>query len=420
MKRRTFIKSTVALGSLAALPVGTIASCSGPKARKEVPYSFDEIIDRSGTWSIKASRAKDGQIPMWIADMDFKTAPCVSRALHDRIDRDVMGYTYTPDDFTDAIASWIKARHGWDVDREWINYAPGVITGINQAYLTFSSPGDKIIVQPPVYDHFRLYIERLGRQVVDNPLILEDGQYRMDFERLETLFDERTKLLVLCNPNNPGGIAWSRDDLARLAEICSRHCVLVISDEIHCDLSLGTQPHVPFCSVSETAARIGMMFSGPTKTFNLAGLTYTAYCVIPDETIRRKYTATLSSAKLDEAPIMSIVATIAAFTKGNEWRESLLSYLRTNVDTVVKFFNERDLGIKAMSPQASFLVWLDCRGTGLSQKELMSRFSDDAGIVLSNGESYGVGGEGFVRLNIGCPRAVLNEALERIEKAFQR
>lgn len=417
MKRREFLKDTAALGALAALPAGaTLAACN--KKAAAPAYSFDDVLDRSGTWSIKASRAKEGQLAMWIADMDFKTAPCVSKALAERLDRDVMGYTYTPDEFVDAIASWIKARHGWDVDKEWINYAPGVITGINQAYLTFSNPGDKIIIQPPVYDHFKLYIERLGRVAVDNPLILENGRYRMDFEHLETLFDDKTKLLVLCNPNNPGGVVWSKEELARLAEICHRHGVIVISDEIHCDLGLGAVPHIPFCSASDTAARTGIMFSGPTKTFNLAGLSYTAYSVIPDEGLRNAYNGHLGAAKLDEAPIPTVVATIAAFTEGGEWLESLKAYIKANADALVDFFETRDLGIKAMAPQASFLVWLDCRACGLSQKELMSRFADEAGVILNNGISYGQGGEGFARLNIGCPRSVLDDALKRIERAF--
>lgn len=420
MRRRDFIKGTAAAGASTLIPVGTIsallASCSKASAGKG--WDFDAVHDRSGTWSIKYGRATDGEIPMWIADMDMKTDPFVAEALRMRLDRDVLGYTSIPAEFYDVIHAWQKRYHGFDLDREWIGYAPGVITGINQAYLTFTEPGDKVIIQPPVYDHFRLYIERMGRVAVDNPLIFKDGRYQMDFDGLEKLFDDKTKILLLCNPQNPCGILWDQETLATLAEICDRHGVMVISDEIHGDLALYGKKHTPFCSVSETAKRVGVMFAGPTKAFNLAGLSGTAYSIIPDKEKRDKYNGTLRNSKLDEPSIMTLVAQIAAYREDTAWLESLKRYIENNIAIVERFFSDHDLGIVPIRPQASFLVWLDCRALGLSQTELMDLFRKKAKIIPSNGTSYGPGGEGFVRLNIGCPAPVLNEALNRLLSAF--
>lgn len=415
MERRTFLKDMAIAGASAMVPGSILSSCAKDSSKEA---SFDELIDRGGTWSIKYGRATDGEIPMWIADMDFKTDPYVANALKERLDRDVLGYISTPPEFFDAVAFWERSYHGFDVDREWIGYAPGVITGINQAYLAFTNPGDKVIIQPPVYDHFKLYIERLGRVAVDNPMIFEDGKYRMDFEGLERLFDERTKMLVLCNPHNPCGILWDKDTLVRLAEICEKHGVIVVSDEIHGDLALYGRKHTPFCSVSETAKRVGIIIAGPTKAFNLAGLAGTAFCIIPDEEKRNRYLGALKDAKLYEPSIMTIVSVIAAYREDTAWLESLKRYIEANVAKVEKFFSENDLGISPIRPQASFLVWLDCRKLGLPQEELMERFRKKAKIIPSDGSSYGPGGEGFARLNVGCPASLLDEALGRVLKAF--
>ena len=416
MKRRDFLKGITATGLASLVPVSWLSSCA---SEPDAPaWDFDRVMDRSGTWSTKYGRATNGEIPMWIADMDFGTDPYVKEALLQRISRDGIGYTSTPDLFYEAIGSWEEKQHGFSVEREWIGFCPGVITSMNQAYLTFTEPGDKIIVQPPVYDHFRLYIERLGRVAVDNPLIFRNGQYSMDFEGLEGLMDERTKMLVLCNPQNPCGTLWGKEQMVRLAEVCERHGVIVISDEIHGDLSLYGRRLVPFCSVSEAAARIGMIFTGPTKAFNLAGISNTAYFIIPDKEKRERYLATLSRAKLNEASIPTLVAVTSAYREDTTWLEALKRYIEGNVERVMQFFAEHELGMVPLRPEASFLVWIDCRKLGLTQEVLLERFNKGAKIIPSNGSSYGQGGEGFIRLNIGCPRSVLEEALERIRKEF--
>ena len=419
MTRRNFIKGVAAAGVASALPVGAIAPLTQACAPsgKARGWDFDEIVDRSGTWSIKHSRGGD-KLPMWIADMDFRTDPAVAAALRERLERDAFGYTHIPGEYREAIRGWQERENGWAIPSDWINYAPGVIAGINQAYLTFTRPGDKVIVQPPVYDLFRSYALRLGREVVFNQLIFEGDTYRMDFEGLEKLFDDRTKVLVLCNPHNPCGILWDRETLARLAEICARYGVIVISDEIHADMPLYGRRHIPFCSVSDTAARIGLIFSGPSKSFNLAGFTGTAYCIIPDEGLREQYIATVENTKLAEPAIPTLVGTIAAYTSQSGWLPALKKYLAGNVDRVMDFFARNDLGIRAVRPEASFLVWLDCRSLGLSQKELLARFEEGAGVIMTDGEFFGPGGTGFVRLNIGCPRSVVENALARIKKEF--
>ena len=420
MKRRTFLKGAVAAGAATLIPsslAGLAASGCKPAAETASSWNFDEILDRSGTWSIKQRRATDGKLAMWIADMDFKTDPVVEQALHERLGT-VMGYTYTPDEFYDAIVGWEKSQHEFDVDREWVGFAPGVITSLCQAYLTFSEPGDKIIVQPPVYDPFMNFARRLGREPVFNPLVWKEDHYEMDFAGLERLFDARTKLLVLCNPHNPIGIIWDRETLARLADICERHGVIVISDEIHADLSLYGKHHFPFCSVSPAAARIGMSLASISKSFNLAGMTGMAYSIIPDARKRERYQETLHSQKLGEPSVMTLTAFISAYTHEPVWLNAVKRYLEGNIEYVARFFTERNLGIKAILPQASFLVWLDCRALGLPQEDLVSLFNDKAGVVVNNGAGYGTGGEGFIRLNVGCPRSIVEEALQRIEKAI--
>lgn len=424
MKRRTFLKSAAAAGAASLLPSGLLgltSACTQNPAPAQ-GWNFDEVIDRTGTWSIKQRRATDGKLAMWIADLDFKTDPVVSQALRERLDRDVFGYTYGPDEFFDAIVGWEHKMHSFDIPREWVEYAPGVITSLCQAYLTFTEPGDKIVVQPPVYDPFKNYALRLGRQVVDNPLILKDGHYEMDFEGLDRLYDKKVKALVLCNPHNPIGIIWSRETLARLADWCAAHDVIVFSDEIHADLALYGKRHTPFCSVSETAARIGVQFCSPSKAFNIAGITGTAYAIIPDPVKRQRFHDTLDSAKLREASIPTLVATIAAYTHEPTWLEALKRYIEGNIAFLEDCFQfDPDARIiRVIRPEASFLVWLDCRALGLPQEELMHLFNEEAKVVVNNGASYGPGGEGFVRLNVGCPRIIVAEAFHRIEHAVAR
>lgn len=419
MKRRTFLKSAAAAGAAAMLPTSVLSLASGCTSENTPGWNFDEIIDRSGTWSIKYRRAEGGKLAMWIADMDFKTDPVVSQALRERLEKDVFGYTYGPDAFFEAIAGWEKSQHGFDVPIEWVEYAPGVIASLCQIYLTFTEPGDKVVVQTPVYDPFFDYARRLGRIAVENPLLWKDGHYEMDFEGLDRLYDKRVKVLVLCNPHNPVGIIWPKESLSRLAQWCAERDILVVSDEIHADLSLYGRQHIPFCSVDETAARVGIQLCSPTKAFNFPGITGSAYAIIPDPVKRRRFHETLENAKLREASIPTLVATIAAYTHEPVWLEAVKRYIEGNIAFVEDSLSRHACGIRPVRPEASFLIWLDCRALGLPQAGLMDLFNEKAGVVVNNGAGYGTGGEGFVRLNVGCPRSVVEEALRRIEAALQ-
>ena len=428
MKRRAFLKDIMAMGALGTLQASgalTLMGCApgngnNPETPNPDAYDFDEILDRSTTWSIKHLRAMQmggDKIPMWIADMDFRTAPFMTQAYRDRIALDAFGYTRTPQEFYDAVAQWETQQHGWKVAPEWVTYVPGVITSMAQAILCFTEPGDKILLQPPVYDPFRGYTERLGRVAVDNPLLLREGKYHMDLDHLESLIDPQTKALILCNPHNPGGMMWGKEELQRLASICAKHQLLVFSDEIHGDLALYGNQHVPFCSVSEEAARVGLIFTGPTKAFNLAGIS-TAHALIPNPELREKYIKHMEDRKLDEAPIFSLISTITAYTHPTHWLEALRTYLEGNIDYVAQFMQREIPQIRVLKPQASFLVWLDCRELHLEQKALVSLFLDKAGIVVNNGANYGPGGEGFIRLNIGCPRSIVEKAMQRLKQAI--
>lgn len=402
------------------LPSSVLSLASGCTSENTPGWNFDEVLDRTGTWSIKYRRAEGGKLAMWIADMDFKTDPVVSQALRERLEKDVFGYTYGPDAFFEAIAGWEKAQHGFDVPTEWVEYAPGVIASLCQIYLTFTEPGDKVVVQTPVYDPFFDYARRLGRIAVENPLLWKDGRYEMDFEGLDRLYDNRVKVLVLCNPHNPVGIIWPEETLSRLAQWCAEHDVLVVSDEIHADLSLYGRHHTPFCRVNETAAQIGIQLCSPTKAFNFPGITGSAYAIIPDPVKRQRFHEALDNAKLREASIPTLVATIAAYTHEPVWLEAVKQYIEGNIACVEDFFSRHACGIRPVRPEASFLIWLDCRALGLPQTELMDLFNEKAGVVMNNGAGYGTGGEGFVRLNVGCPRSVVEEALRRIESALQQ
>ncbi|MCF0166639.1 MAG: pyridoxal phosphate-dependent aminotransferase [Bacteroidales bacterium] len=426
MKRRTFLNRVALLGASGLVAPELLFGLTGCKEAVEAAglsvggWDFDEVIDRSGTYSIKYDRAEKmgGKLPMWIADMDFRTAPYVSDALVGRVKRDVMGYTSIPDKYYEAIVSWVEARQGWRMEREWVNYCPGVITGIAAAIECFSSPGDKVIVQPPVYNSFMQYAEGLGRIVANNPLIFENGSYRMDLEHLESVIDDRTRMLILCNPHNPGGMMWDRDSLVRIAQICERHGVIVLSDEIHGDLALGGRRHIPFCSVSGEAAKVGLIFTGPTKAFNVAGL-HTAQTYIPNKELRERFQDYLDRRKLTEASIPAIELTIAAYSHEPRWLDEMKLYLQGNIDYVADFLAREIPAIKVVKPEASFLMWLDCRALGLDQNGLVSLFQDKAGILINNGESYRQGGTGFIRLNIGCPRSICRQAMSRLQAALR-
>lgn len=384
-------------------------------------YNFDEIIDRSGSGDLKHEAllprwGRNDLLPLWVADMDFATPDFVVDALKARLSHPIFGYTIEPADYRPTIIDWNESHHGWKIKPEWISFIPGIVKGIGFVVNVFTKPGEKVIIQPPVYHPFRMTPEDNGREVVFNPLRLcEDGYYDMDFDNLSEVCDDKCRVLILSNPHNPAGVCWSKETLQRLANFCYEHNIIVISDEIHSDMALFSNRHVPFASVSERAADISITFAAPTKTFNMAGIV-SSYAVISNDDLRQRFYGWLKANELDEPTIFAPIATIAAYQKGEEWRKQMLAYVEDNVRFVEDYCRERISGVRPLRPQASFLVWLNCRGLELSHDKLLDLFIDKAHLALNDGEMFGPGGEGFMRLNVGTPRSVLRQALEQLAK----
>lgn len=386
-------------------------------------YNFDEIIDRRGTNSVKYDQLEElfgskELIPLWVADMDFRTPDFIVNALRERCDHEIFGYTFDSDEYYQSIINWVQYKHDWDIRCEWLSYIPGIVKGIALAVLRFTGKGDKIIIQPPVYHPFRIVPESLGREIVYNPLKLEAEGYKMDFEQLERIIDDRCKLLILSSPHNPGGVVWSKETLIRLAETCARHGVLVISDEIHAEMAFPQYKHRPFASVSATAADNSITFMAPSKTFNIAGIV-ASYAIVPNKSLREKFYGFLEAGEFNAGTIFAYTATIAAYTYGAEWLQQMRNYVMENVRFVDDYLRHHIPSIRVYQPQASFLVWLDCRGLRLPQEELVALFIKKAGLALNDGSMFGPGGEGFMRLNVGCPRSLLERAMESLKKAVK-
>ena len=386
-------------------------------------YDFDKIVDRTGSGDLKHEVLEERYgradlLPLWVADMDFETPQFITDALRRRLDHSLFGYTVEPKDYWPTVQKWIKNHHQWDVKREWLSYIPGIVKGIGMVVNVFTKPDEKVIIQPPVYHPFRLTPEGNGREVVYNPLKEnEDGTYSMDFENLAEVADEKCRVLILSNPHNPAGIVWGKETLARLADFCYDHNILVISDEIHCDMALWGNKHVPFATASEKAAQCSITFGAPSKTFNIAGIV-SSYSIIPNDEIRNKFYTWLAANELNEAPMFSPIATIAAFQNGEEWRKAMLQYIEGNIIFVEDYCRENLPQVKPLRPEASFLVWLDCRALGLDHERLVDLFVNKARLALNDGEMFGKGGEGFMRMNVGTPRAVLKKALDQLKDAI--
>ncbi|MEG1545180.1 MAG: PatB family C-S lyase [Tannerellaceae bacterium] len=387
-------------------------------------YNFDELIERKGTNCIKADQLEerfgnDKLIPLWVADMDFKTPDFIVDAIRKRCEHEVFGYTFAPESYYDSIVQWVDYKQNWKISRQWISYIPGIVKGIAFALHCFTKPGDRVVIQPPVYHPFRIVPESMKREVVYNPLKLVNDSYEMDLEQLESVLDDRCKVLILCNPHNPGGMVWSKETLVALAEICVRHHILVLSDEIHAEMAYPQFTHHPFASVSEAAASCSITFMAPSKTFNIAGIV-TSYAIVPNDRLRSEFYTFLESGEFGDGTLFAYIATEAAYTYGAEWLQQMRMYVMENVRFIDDFMKTYLPQIKVYQPQASFLVWLDCRGLKLSQEALVELFTDKAGLALNDGSIFGPGGEGYMRLNVGCPRSVLGEAMNALKKAVDK
>lgn len=385
-------------------------------------YDFDKVISRRGSGALKydALQMRYGRadlLPLWVADMDFETPDFVTEALKRRMEHPIFGYTVMPEGYWQTVQRWIADHHQWHVEQEWMTYIPGIVKGIGMVLNLFLKEDEKVIIQPPVYHPFRLVPQGNGREVVFNPLKEQpDGTYRMDFENLEKVADEKCKMLILSNPHNPGGLVWDKETLQRLAGFCHAHGILVISDEIHCDMTLYGHKHIPFASVSEEAAACSITFGAPSKTFNIAGIV-SSYAIVPNPDLRRRFYGWLEANELNAPALFAPIATMAAFEQGEAWRQAMLRYVEGNVDFVIDYCAEHLPQIKPLRPQASFLVWLDCRALHLTQPQLVDLFVQKAHLALNDGSIFGKEGTGFMRLNVGCPRALLHQAFGQLRDA---
>lgn len=387
-------------------------------------YNFDEIVPRQGTNCIKYDALdwifkSTDILPLWVADMDFRAPDFIVDAIRKRAEHEIFGYTFKPESYFQSIIGWMKRRHNWEIKKEWISFSPGVVAGLSLTIETFSKPGDEVIVQPPVYFPFFDCVKGTKRKMVENPLKIENGRYTFDFEDLKSKITEKTKLLLLCNPQNPGGMVWKREELEELSKICLVNKIMVIADEIHSDLIFKGYKHIPFATISEEAAKNSVVFMAPSKTFNVAGLS-SSIAIIPNKTNFARYERTLGVGHLGMGNIFGSIALEAAYTHGDDWLDQMLDYLWENYLLVKSYFQKNLPEVKVMPLEATYLVWLDFTAYGMKDEELMNFIVDKAKVGLNNGGRFGTGGDGWMRINIGCPKSILQEGLERLVTAFQR
>lgn len=381
-------------------------------------YDFDQITERRKTGSLKWD-VEENELPLWVADMDFQTAPEIRDALAKRVEHGIFGYSVLPEEWYQAYMDWWQRRHDFTIEHDWLIFTTGVVPAISTAVRKLTTPAEKVLVQTPCFNIFFNSIYNNGRYILENPLHYEDGEYGVDWEDLEEkLADPQTTLMILCNPQNPTGVIWDRDTLARLGELCSRYGVTVLSDEIHCDLTEPGVAYIPFASVSETNRRISVTCIAPTKTFNLAGL-QSAAVVVPDERLRHKMWRGLNTDEVAEPNAFAVAATVAAFQKGEPWLEALRQYISDNKKYVVDYMKREWPQITVIPGDATYLMWLDCRDLAGQSDELYHFLRQQAKVFLSPGSEFGENGKGFLRLNVACPRSVLEEGMRRLNKGLK-
>lgn len=381
-------------------------------------YDFDEIVDRRGSHSDKWD-VKPGELPMWIADMDFRTAPEIREALSRRVEHGVFGYSIVPNEWYDAYISWWKTRYGFTIQKEWLIFSTGVVPAISSLVRKLTTPAEKVVLLTPVYNIFFNSILNNGRVPLESPLLLTAKGYEIDWDDVERkLSDPQATLMLLCNPQNPGGRVWTKKELSRLAELCQRYGVTVVSDEIHCDLTDPGVTYVPFASVSESAKSISVTCVSPSKSFNVAGI-HSAAVFVPNANLRHKVWRGLNTDEVAEPNSFAVEMAVAAYTKGAPWLDALREYLYANKQLVCQYVAAHIPQLKIIPENATYLVWIDVRALPHGGKGFAEFLRKTTGLYLSDGPQYGKGGEGFVRMNVACPRAVVQEGLARLEKGVK-
>ncbi|MDF9842257.1 MULTISPECIES: MalY/PatB family protein [unclassified Paenibacillus] len=384
-------------------------------------YDFERKIDRRNTRSYKWDQSEklfgnSNILPLWVADMDFESPPAVKEAILRRVESGIYGYSVTGESYKQAIVSWYSRRHDWKIQPEWITDSPGIVTSLSLSVELLTKPGDEVILQSPVYYPFYDVINMNDRTVAKNPLILNNGRYEMDYAHLEEVMKGGAKLLLLCNPHNPGGTVWKREELLRLGELCLRYGVTVISDEIHCDMIMPGHKHIPFASLSEELADITVTTLAATKTFNLPGL-QTSYIVAKNPELRRKYERKLKALSLHMSHYFAQEAVEAAYNEGEAWLDELIRHIAGNAEYAISYLAEHLPAVKVMRPEATYLLWLNCRALGLDAAGLKKLMYKEAEVAFNEGSVFGPEGEGHLRINLACPRSVLAEALQRFSRA---
>ena len=384
--------------------------------------NFDKIIDRKNTkcykWDYnKEIFGKQDLLSMWVADMDFQSPPEVLEALRKRVDHGIFGYTGITDSFYDSIINWMKDRFDWEIKKDWIITTPGIVSAINFAIQTYTNKSDKILVQTPVYYPFFTSIKNNKRTLIISELKLIDDHYEMDFEDLEKKLADDVKMMILCSPHNPVSRVWKLDELQRVSELCLKYNVLLISDEIHSDLVFSNNKHIPIPTISKQIADNSITMFAPSKTFNVAGLSL-SYVIVPNKNIQIIFQKTLLKLGLHGGNVFGIEALEASYKYGQKWLEELLIYVEDNYNFVKQYFQNNIPQIKTIKMEGTYLLWLDCREMGLSQKELVNFFINKAGLALNDGSKFGKGGKGFMRMNLGCSRRLIEKALNQLESAI--
>lgn len=387
-------------------------------------YDFDKIIDRTNNFSAKYDEmelkfGRKDLIPMWIADMDFRTAEPIIDAIKERVEQGIYGYTSRPASYYESVAKWMKKKHGWDADPKLMLHSPGVVPTLSIMMREFTNPGDKIVIQSPVYYPFFDVVRNNGRELLINPLKLVDGNYVMDYENFEELAKSGAKMLLLCNPQNPVGRVWTRDELKKLGDICLKYGIKVISDEIHSDIVFGDNKHVPFAMISEEFSKNCITCVAPSKTFNLAGL-QASIVIFPNEKEKVEFDNILGILDIKRNSCFSLVATEAAYTHGDEWLQQLLTYIEGNIDFVNEYMKNNIPKIKPNKAEGTYFVWMDCKELGMDDEELSEFMRNEVRVAFDDGYWFGTPGKGHTRMNVACPRSVVKEALERMKAAVDK